>query len=317
MNPETFLPAFERLYCDPAVFDSYSGFHPVSFRRVLPFRDGDAVLEDPGLLSAEEAHLAAPRDDTRMAVVDQYRRCGLLSEDEATHLQSVINFFDEDFFNLMGFVYANAGMCRCALRWYRESVAELEARNPESSSDIADVYASVGYCLYSLGLFEEAITWSKSCMGPRAAADTVCAALIDYEAQLAGGTLRVIERAANRTRYTATAYEPGEVSQTTARLKAAMKAAAPFQEIYLDWVDAETFKPDTERVGYPFKAEYDGGNLVRHKMNLIFATCGQADALAARGYLQEARRLLYEAALVEPEAEIIRERIRAIGYDKV
>jgi hypothetical protein len=47
-------------------------------------------------------------------------------------------------------------------------------------------------------------------------------------------------------------------------------------------------------------------------MNLIFATCGQADALAGRGYTAEAKRLLYEAALLEPEAYIVRERIKAL-----
>jgi hypothetical protein len=34
-----------------------------------------------------------------------------------------------DFFDLMGLVYASAGMYICALRWYREFIRELEAQN--------------------------------------------------------------------------------------------------------------------------------------------------------------------------------------------
>ena len=48
-------------------------------------------------------------------------------------------------------------------------------------------------------------------------------------------------------------------------------------------------------------------------MNLIFATCGQADALVERGYNAEAKRLLFEAALLEPAAGFIRERLKALS----
>ena len=47
-------------------------------------------------------------------------------------------------------------------------------------------------------------------------------------------------------------------------------------------------------------------------MNLIFATCGQADALVEKGFTTEAKRLLYEAALLEPGASIVRDRIKAL-----
>ena len=47
-------------------------------------------------------------------------------------------------------------------------------------------------------------------------------------------------------------------------------------------------------------------------MNLIFAACGQADALVERGFSAEARRLLDEAALLEPDAGIVRDRIKAL-----
>ena len=65
---------------------------------------------------------------------------------------------------------------------------ELETQKPEPNTtpDAESVYASAGYCLYSLGLFEEAIAWSKSCIGPRQLADTVCRAMLNYEAQLPG-----------------------------------------------------------------------------------------------------------------------------------
>ena len=99
---------------------------------------------------------------------------------------------------------------------------------------------AVGYCLYSLGLFAEAVAWSKSCIGPRQMADTASRALIDYEAQLQGGCLRAIERAAgSRTRYTASAFDPAQASQLTPRLKVAMNTFTPFQEIYIDWISSE------------------------------------------------------------------------------
>ncbi len=47
-------------------------------------------------------------------------------------------------------------------------------------------------------------------------------------------------------------------------------------------------------------------------MNLIFATCSRADALADMGHTSEAKRLLVEAAMLEPEAGFIRGRIKAL-----
>lgn len=47
-------------------------------------------------------------------------------------------------------------------------------------------------------------------------------------------------------------------------------------------------------------------------MNLIFATCAWADALTEHGHAAEAKRLLYEAALLEPEAGFVRDRIEAL-----
>lgn len=64
---------------------------------------------------------------------------------------------------------------------------------------------------------------------------------------------------------------------------------------------------------YPFKVERDGGDLPRHKMNLLFATCGQADALAEMGRSAEAKGLLLEAAMLEPEAGFIQDKIKALS----
>src|SRR5882724_6205990 len=49
---------FQRLYCDATVFASLSGFHPISFARVLPFQSQDLLMDDRRLIDAEEAHLA-------------------------------------------------------------------------------------------------------------------------------------------------------------------------------------------------------------------------------------------------------------------
>ena len=303
---------FQRLYCDATVFASFSTFHPISFARVLPFQSRDLVMDDHRLISSEEAHLADRNDNTRRDVIEAYTTCGLLPEAEADHVKSVIDCFGADFFELMGLVYANAGMFICALRWYREFIQELETKSPNSCSDPESIYASVGYCLYSLGLFEEAISWSKSCIGPHQITDVACQALIGYEAQLAGGMILGIERAGPRTRYTVSALDPARASQSTARLKAAMRAFAPVQEIYVDWVNHDTPRPEIQPDGYPFRAERDAGSLPRHKMNLIFATCAQADALVERVCFWEAKRLLSEAALLEPQASFVRERLKAL-----
>jgi hypothetical protein len=47
-------------------------------------------------------------------------------------------------------------------------------------------------------------------------------------------------------------------------------------------------------------------------MNLLFALCGQADAFIAKGFIAEARRLLSEAAMLEPNADFIQERIKVL-----
>lgn len=313
MNTETlpFSSDFRRLYCDATAYDPFSAFHPISFRRVLPFQPGDPVVDDPRLLDAETAHLARRTDQTRRDVVEAFLKCGLLEQADAVNLKSVIDYYDADFFDLMGLVYANAGMFICALRWYRESIAELET-NPRSELEFDTACASVGYCLYSLGLFAEAISWTKSCIGPQPATDAVCEALIDYEAQLLGGKIQAIERAAGNTRYTVSAFEPAHASQTTPRLKAAMKGHAPLQEFFFDWIGPDAPVPGILPDGYPFRVERDASNLPRHKMNLIFATCSEADALVERGHVARAKRLLLEAAMLEPEAGMLRDRIKAL-----
>lgn len=309
-----FSEAFRQLYCDAALFENFSVWHPIRFTRVLPFQAGDPVMEDPRLLAAEAAHLADPDEETRLAVMEAFGQCGLLSAEDVAALKPVADYYDADFFEFMGEVYANAGMFICALRWHREYIAELESRPQPVASDAADVYASVGYCLYSLGLYAEAAAWSRSCIGPRQTADTVCRALIHYEAQEQGGCLWNIDRVGSRTRYTATTSNPDQdqVIQITQRLKDGMAAFAPFQEVYLDWLKSDTPAPALPPEGYPFQAERDASGLTRHRLNLIFSLCGQADDLAARGFSAEAKRLLWEAALLEPQAEFVQERIRDV-----
>ena len=314
MNTETqtLSDGFQRLYCDATVFEGFSAFHPIGFSRVLPFQAQDPVVDDARLIGAEEAHLADRNDMTRREVIEAYSRCGLLPEEEAANLKSVIDYFDADFFELMGEVYANAGMFICALRWYRECITLLEAQGPDSKLDGDGIHASVGYCLYALGLFPEAMAWSKSCIGPRPTADAVCEALIDYDAQLAGGRLLAIERAAGRTRYTVSAFDPAQASQSFARLKPVLSEVTRVKEIYIDWISSEAPAPEIQPGGYPFKVEHDGGDLPRHKMNLLFATCSQADALVEKGRAAEAKGLLLEAAMLEPAAGFIQDRIKEL-----
>jgi tetratricopeptide (TPR) repeat protein len=304
---------FQRLYCDAAVFEGFSALHPVSFARVLPFQPEDRVVDNPALLAAEAAHLANPNEATRVAVVEAFGRCGLLAKSDVMDVTSVIDFFDAEFFEFIGEVYANTGMFICALRWYREFIAGLETQRLETVLNNEGVYASVGYCLYSLGLYPEAITWSKSCIGPRQTVDTVSRALIDYEAQSLGGSLQYIERAASRTRYTAVGnFDVAQVKQVAPRLKQALDAFRPIQETYVDLVRSEAPEPGIQPEGYPFQAERDASALVRHRMNLIFALCGQADELIERGYRALGKQFLLEANLLEPKAEFIREKLKAL-----
>lgn len=287
-EPRVLSTDFQRLYCDADVFDSFSAWHPISFRRVLPFQAQDPVIDDPRLLAAEVSHLNSPSDITRRSVMEAFRQSGLLSEEDAAKLLPAVDYFGADFFELMGEVYESAGMFICALRWYREFITELETQkpNPNSVPDTGSVYASVGYCLYSLGLFEEAIAWSKPCIGPFQMVDTVCRELINYEAQLQGGCVRVVERATNRVRYTASAFDPAQAQQITPRLKLAMSAFAPFQESHVDWISSKRSTPEIASEGYPFQIERESGSLTRHRMNLLFATggsCGCADCLRPPG----------------------------------
>ena len=121
-----------------------------------------------------------------------------------------------------------------------------------------------------------------------------------------------IESVGFRTRYTVSTMMPDQPAQVSPRLKQAINNFAPFREVYLDWVKAETPKPEIQAGGYPFQAERDITAQIRHRMNLIFALCGQADELMARGFDGEAKRLLWEAALLEPQAEFVRARIQAL-----
>ena len=300
------------MYCNAAAFENFSPWHPVCFTRVLPIQPADPVIDDPLLLASEAAYLANPNIANRLAVVEAFGRCGLLSQQDAANLKPALDFFGADFFELIGEVYANAGMFVCALRWYREYIAFLEMQTPGTRSDREDVFADVGYCLYSLGLFAEAITWTKSCVGPDLLELTVGAALTDYQAQLFGGRLLATERAANRARYTASTTQDMEATrQYSDQLKTAFRKATPFQEVYIYWMSADAPVPSQPAEGYPFKYEVENGCLPRHKMNLLFATVALADYLAGFGNTAEAGRLLQEAALLEPQADFVQDRLRA------
>lgn len=304
--------AFQRLYCDASVFEDFSAWHSIRFTRVLPFQASDPVVDDAGLLAAEVAHLAQPNAATRLAVLEAFGQCGLLSVEDVAHMQSALDDFGADFFEFMGETYANAGMFICALRWYREWIAFLETQTPTTRSDVEDVYASAGYCLHSLGLYPEAIAWTKSCIGPDLMADIVGAVLTDFQARLAGGRLLAVERAMNRTRYTASTRAADFSNQCTPQLRAALKNFIPFQEPYLDWIDAEAPAPQMPAEGYPFRLVVDNNSLPRHKMNLLFALVAQADALCSRGSQAEARRLLQEAAMLEPRAEFVQQKLTVL-----
>lgn len=265
---------FQQLYCDAAIYENFSAQHPISFKRVLPFQPQDSVVDDQRLLDAESAHLASQNNDTRVAVVDAYALCGLMSAEDTANLKSAIDYFEgSDFFDVMGLVYGNAGMFICALRWYRERIVEFETKDPEWRSDDMGVHASVGYSLYALGMFEESIAWTKSCAGPRLVADTVCRALIEFEAQPAGGMQLITERAAGRVRYTVIVPDPASFVNNLERLKSGLKSVAPYQESYFDVATGRLPAAESQE-GYPFSIERDSSNFIRHKMNLLFALCG-------------------------------------------
>jgi hypothetical protein len=86
-----FSEGFQRLYCDPSVFASFSTFHPISFVRVLPFQSQDRVLDDARLIRAEAAHLVNQNDQTRREVIEAYGQCDLLSAAEADNVKTAID----------------------------------------------------------------------------------------------------------------------------------------------------------------------------------------------------------------------------------
>jgi len=67
-----------------------------------------------------------------------------------------------------------------------------------------------------------------------------------------------------------------------------------------------------EPEGYPFFPDRDAGSLTRHRMNLLFATAGHADALIVQGQTAEAKQLLSEAARLEPNAAFIQDRLKLL-----
>ena len=295
------------------MFAAFSRFHPISFQRVLPSCAGEPLLDDPALIQAEIAHLAEPNDETRRGVVAAFANCGLLAAEDAGNLAPVTDSFDTDFFEFMGQTYANAGLFRCALRWHRECIAALESAPLNVVRGGQDeVHAGVGYCLYAMGLFPEAIAWTKSCIGPCPMIDAVCECLIEYEAQNFGGAIQAIERGAHRVRYTVSTSDLAQASQISPRLVAAMKTPAPFREVLLSWVDCDKPAPEAPAEGYPFRIDFDASELPRHKLNLLFATCGQADLLVQYGHFAEAECLLREALLLEPRADFLRERLESL-----
>jgi hypothetical protein len=302
-EPRILSNEFLRLYGDAGVFENFSKLHPICFHRVLPFQAADAVIDDIRLLAAEAAHLAEPNAATRLAVLEAFRQCGLLSAEEMLHMRSALEDLGADFFEFMGEAYANANLFICALRWYLEWIEVLETQTPNARSDTEDVYASVGYCLYSLGLFNEAITWTKSCVGPGLLADLVGAALTDFQAQLAGGRLLATERAGGRTRYVASTQASEFTNECTPRLKSALNDLIPFQESYLSWLAADAPVPAMPSEGYPFRVVLSSNPLLRHKMNLLFALAAQATDLAGAGRIAESERLWQEIAMLEPQAE--------------
>jgi len=129
------------LYCIDCVA-SLSGFHPISFARVLHFQ---SQITDGRwrLIDAEEAHLA-----TEMTIPARlYRRVRqvwLAARGEADNVKSVIGYFGADFFELMD------GLRKRRHVYLRSSVyrncPELEIK-PQFMLDTESVYASVGYSL--------------------------------------------------------------------------------------------------------------------------------------------------------------------------
>ena len=91
-----------------------------------------------------------------------------------------------------------------------------------------------------------------------------------------------------------------------------MKTLAAFQEVYSDWIGSGASVPEIQPEGYPFQAERDADSPTRHRMNLLCSTACQADTLVEWGHKAEARRPLLDAALLEPRAHFIQDRIESL-----
>ena len=120
----------------------------------------------------------------------------------------------------------------------------------------------------------------------------------------------MVERVGPRMRFTVAISDPAQGEQLAPRIKQAVNWLDPFREVNLAWEHADAAIPECEPDGYPFRLELGTHTLLRHKVNLVFALCAQADALMQQGHSAEAGRLLWEAALLEPQAGFIQARLR-------
>jgi len=155
--------------------------------------------------------------------------------------------------------------------WYREFIAELEANRAQAWTAkvlTVKVFTRVSATVSTHWVCLQSDLVSKSCIGPRLISGVVCQALMNYEAQSTGGTIRSIERAGSRTRYTASTQNPAQAIQATPRLKAALEAFAPSQDSIS--IGCATNRPLRDPAGgYSLRLEIDASSLPRHKTNLI------------------------------------------------
>lgn len=310
-----FSPDFTQIYCDDKSFRSFSYLHPINLGGVLPFKKKDRILDEPSVVRAEVDLLENPSNDTRAKVISAYTSENFLDDATAKGLLEFIDFFDTDFYELIGELYSNAGMFRCALRWYHEYIRQTETTE-NTASDLDAAYASVGYCLYSLGLYSECIAWTKSCMGAWPFFDSIAKAVLRTHFGIREKVEVKTERAWNSTLWTVRGrFKPSELERFSVRAERIaefLQTVIPRHRVRVNVEDNYPGPFTSESHGYPFNPHFDGNPSSRHKMNFLISSFSFAEVLVANGQTAEATGLLREALEIEPEAVFVRKKLETL-----
>lgn len=306
---------YEQIYCNPELFINFCADPPINLSTILPFEPDDIFIDAPNLLQAEQAILVGVSDKTINRVLEAYVKNNFICEEDRANLQAFSDYFDEDFYEVIGTLYSNIGKYKCALRWYHEFIRYFEKKKEWYSLSEDEVYASVGYCLYALGFYGLSIVWTKYCISSKLEADLVSSGAIGMQCELLGTHFRKIERVAAAQKFTISgkksnlSHAIGKKGRKAEFIKNYLERLIPNFRVILTYIEERDPKDNIliKPQSYPFRPEFDGSAYPIHKTNLILSLYSEAITLAELGYIRKAKRLLGEGLTIEPNCGFILE----------